>query len=66
MYSLLYICISIYISSFLHAFVVLCNLPKLKRGKALVFNADFLYTFSIKMFHTNYIPNNLTRFQYQT
>ena len=33
---------------------------------ALVFSADFLHTFSIKMFLTKYIPYQLTKFQYQT
>ena len=40
------------IASFLHAFVVLCYLQKLKRGMpqkgmALVFSAKFLYTFIV-------------------
>ena len=39
---------------------------KLERGTALVFSADFLYTFSIKMFLTKYMPYKLTKFQYQT
>ena len=46
-YIYIYICIYIkYISqSFLHAFVVLCYLPKLERNMALVFSAYFLYTY---------------------
>ena len=35
----------------------LCYLPKLNRGIAVVFSADFLYTFSIKMFPTKYSIN---------
>ena len=35
-------------------FVALCYLPNLKSGRALVFSADFLYTFSIKMFLAKY------------
>ena len=62
---LLYKYINMYILSFLNAFVVLCYLPKLKRGMELVFSAGFLYTFSIKTFLTKYIPYQLTKFQYQ-
>ena len=41
-------------SSFLHALVVLHSLPKLKSSMVLVFSADFLYTFFIKIFLTKY------------
>ena len=47
--------VNIYIWSFLHAFFVLCYLPKLKRGIVVVFSAGFLYAFSIKTFLTKYI-----------
>ena len=46
--------VNIYSWSFLHEFVVLCYLPKLKRGIAVVFNAGLLYTFSVKTFLTKY------------
>ena len=58
----IYLNIYIYISCFWHAFVLLCYLPKLKKGMELVFSAYFLYTFSIKMFLTKYILYQLTKF----
>ena len=36
--------------SLLHALAVLGELPKLKRGMGLAFSADFLHTFSIKIY----------------
>ena len=48
--------------SCLLALVVLCYLPKLKRGLSLVFGAHFLNTFSTKNF-PRLIVYHLTRFQ---
>ena len=39
-----------FFKSLLHALTVLGYLPKLKRFMVLAFSADFLHTFSIKMF----------------
>ena len=67
----IYICILYYIYIYVHiyttyiynnTFFVLCYLPKLKKGMELVFSAYFLYTLSIKMLLTKYIPYQLTKF----
>ena len=67
MYIYIYIYVCVCVCLVCICWFVLSYLPKLKKGMALAFRADFLYMFSIKMFLDQVPVSDLISLQrYQT